>query len=52
MMKLGFLAQLGVVRCPHTAVKDKDWRKSSVLNTYTTNGKNYELMLDGVVVQT
>ena len=30
-----FSIQLSVIRCSHTAVRDEDWRRSSVFHTYT-----------------
>jgi len=42
-----FSIQLSVIRCSHTAVRDEDWRRSSVFHTYITHeGKNYKLMID------
>jgi len=40
--------QMGVVRCSHTVVRDKNWRKSSLFHTYVAHeGKNYKLKIDG-----
>ena len=29
--------QLGVIRCPHTAIVNEDWHRSSVFYTYITH---------------
>ena len=29
--------QLGVVRCSHAAVRDEEWRRSTVFHTYITH---------------
>jgi len=40
--------QLGVVKCLHAAVSNKNWRRSSVFHTYITHQeKSYKLMIDG-----
>jgi len=39
---------LSLVRCSHTAVRDEDWRRSSVFHNYITyEGNNYKLMING-----
>jgi len=45
--------QLGVIRCPHTAVGNEDLRRSSVFYTYIAHErKNYKLMIYEIVVWT
>ena len=40
--------QLGVIRCPHTAVGNEDWRRSSMFYTDIAHEeKHYKLMIDG-----
>jgi len=37
-----------IVRCLHTAGRDKDWRRSSVFYMHVVHeGKNYKMMIDG-----
>ena len=38
--------QLGIIRCSHTAVSNKNWRRSSMFYTYITHEENYKLMID------
>jgi len=39
---------LGVVKYSHTAVRDEDYRRSTVFNTYITHeGKDYKLINGG-----